>query len=222
MYHPRLQPSFSATPHPVPSFILEQSVYQMRTCLSTPFSRTGIETAKVTRMGLLIAVAKEDMCADCLYHMHGRRHALLYSLQVFQYIPVFNGIQQGVPAQERVSDITKQSCIKRNNVLPALYAVSLFWGHILQSTSHHHYYEHWHQCCCSLSQGLGHQEGPILHVVCQLWTAPAGLCLLHHAAHQDHSIQPVPAIRRFWFGRIQESCFNLQTVEEIFQCFKLI
>jgi len=93
-------------------------------------------------MGLLIAVAKEDMCADCLYHMHGRRHALLYSLQVFQYIPVFNGIQQGVPAQERVSDITKQSCIKRNNVLPALYAVSLFWGHILQSTSHHHYYEH--------------------------------------------------------------------------------
>jgi len=45
-------------------------------------------------------------------------------------------------AQERVSDITKQSSIKRNNVLPALYAVSLFWGHILQSTSHHHYYEH--------------------------------------------------------------------------------
>lgn len=121
-------------------------------------------------------------------------------------------------AQERVSDITKQRCINRNNVIPALYAVSLFWGHILQSKSHHHYYEHWHQCCCSLCQGLGHQEGPILHVVCQPWTASVGLCLLHHAAHQDHSIQPVAAIRRFWFGRIHESCFNLQTIEEIFQC----
>lgn len=69
-------------------------------------------------------------------------HALLYNLQFIQYIPIINGTQQGVPAQERVSDVTIQSHIKRNNILPALYAVSLFWGHILQSMSRHHYYEH--------------------------------------------------------------------------------
>ena len=67
---------------------------------------------------------------------------MLYSLQFIQYFLILNGTQQGVTAQALTSDVTKQSCTKRNNYLPALYAVSLFWEHTLQSTSHHHYYEH--------------------------------------------------------------------------------